>query len=124
MFRSVLGLGFGLGLGTILHWLPSQCNTNVRVPPVVRLDEPTAHTSFGETTATPSRVLSVELGLGLGTLNQTDAQVGVGVAVSAGTAPGAELAHNAGMGDETCAHAVTGGAGSISIAKSNRLTTA
>src|SRR5437867_515703 len=59
----------GLGLGTTLHSVPSQCNTSVRLGPFMILYKPTAKTSLADTAATSrSSLLPRMEGLGLGTM--------------------------------------------------------
>src|SRR5437667_9102356 len=68
LLRALPVLGRGLGLGTTVHWLPSQCVTSVcMVPAEVYL--PTAQTSLAEIATTPPR-LAGRPGLGLGTTVQ------------------------------------------------------
>src|SRR5262245_44658516 len=60
--------GGTLGLGTIVHVLPFQCSTSVRVTTLVPLseeDEPTAQMSFGAIAVTPERAFDCDpAGLG------------------------------------------------------------
>src|SRR5436190_1399774 len=60
------------GLVTTLHAPPSQCSASVRYEPSAPVCEPTAHTSDGESAATPSSVFTTLSGpvlkLGLGTM--------------------------------------------------------
>src|SRR5215472_7868329 len=57
-----------LGLGTTLQLVPFQCSMRVWDGPKPETTKlPTAHTSWAETAATASRMLSAPPGLGLGT---------------------------------------------------------
>src|SRR6266568_2678790 len=57
----------GLGLGTTCQVLPSQCSMSVEKGPfVVLLANPAAQTSSAPTTATASRALLTDPGLGMG----------------------------------------------------------
>src|SRR5712691_5423997 len=67
----------GLGLVTMLHWLPSQCSTSVCLGLVSFVDvSPTAQMSFAETTCTLFRMLLAKpTGLGvLTTLHRLPSQ--------------------------------------------------
>src|SRR5690348_3859922 len=63
----------GLGLGTMLHAVPSQCSVSVwnTVPALVEIwKSPTAQTSLAEMAVTPVRRLFPVPSLGLGTMAQ------------------------------------------------------
>src|SRR5688572_23243137 len=70
--RSSLAWLSGLGLGTILHCVPSQCSIKVRPGnPFASCVEPTAQTSFADVPETAYSTLEVSLaGFGLGTMLQ------------------------------------------------------
>src|SRR5213083_1169901 len=59
--NRILSSVLSLGLGTMLHAEPSQCNVSVRAS---CWDLPTAQTSFEATASTPKRISSLTLGLG------------------------------------------------------------
>src|SRR5215831_3962637 len=74
-------LSGGFGVGTTLHWLPSQCSASVLLSA-----RPTAHTSLADTTATASRALLLESGFGLVTTCHAPVDGEVARAASAGGA--------------------------------------
>src|SRR5438477_11741112 len=65
---GLVSLGFKAGVGTTLQLAPSQWMASVFKLPVW----PTAHTSLDATVATPNRVLSFVLSLGLCTMFQAE----------------------------------------------------
>src|SRR5438105_3914447 len=67
-----------LGLGTMVHALPSQCSTSVCRAPIEPI-APTAQTLLADRAATPLSVLSPWSELGLATTRQARPHAGVGV---------------------------------------------
>src|SRR6266852_7298234 len=68
MRTGLVALGSKAGVGTTLQLAPSQWIASVFKLPAF----PTAHTSLDATVATPNRVLSFELSLGLATTFQIE----------------------------------------------------
>src|SRR5215208_3783237 len=69
--RSSLSWRPGLGLGTMLHPVPSQCWINVLLGSVPSCVTPTAQTSLGEVPDTACSTLKESVpGFGLGTIFQ------------------------------------------------------